>query len=256
MIDYFNGMIENKHTFDSYNRAVAHFFEWCGINDDAVNHIAFVNQFMVEKYIDYLKNERHLAPSTLNIVSSALIRYGKTKGVRFDVTNTPKIVHDNPEILSEKEIMTVIDSITDPRDKVMMMLMYDSALRISEVINLNCDDIDLNNQLIHLSHRKMHSAPQAVPFGKKTKKFLMKYMKEREIRGFGEKAFPELFIGAGGRIDPATIRMHIRHYSEKRIGTRITPHQLRHSRASHLRNNGVSIEMLREFSGIQVSTAL
>lgn len=246
MIDHFKGRLENKHTRDSYNSMVTRFFEWCGNGNGDCD----VNQTTVENFIDYLKHENNLSPGTLNVAASALRKYGKIKGVRFDVTNVPKVVQNSPETLSEEEIITVIDHITDPRDKAMIALLYDSALRISELVALNCDDVDLDGQLIHLSHRKMHNAPQAVPFGKKTKKILIKYFDERSVRGFGDRVKnPELFIGAGSRIHANTVRMHIGNYSERFIGKRIAPHQLRHSRATHLRNSGVSIEMLREFLG-------
>jgi site-specific recombinase XerD len=239
--DYFNGRLRSKHTFEAYNRVIKEFFLWSNNGD--------VNQATTEAYIEYLK-KKGLSPSTLNVAACALKKYGEIHGNYFKVTNIPAIDQKVPDILSEDEVRALIDGIKDIRDKAIVALLYDCALRVGELVNLNYSDVDMENRLLILEHRKKNRAPQAVPFSKKSKEILERYFEEREKRGFSKKIYPELFVGGvNGRLSVAGIRYNLKRYGQRILGKPVHPHQLRHSRASHLRDKGMSLDLLREFLG-------
>jgi len=240
MEDYFKGRLENKHTFDAYNCVIRDFLTW--------NNGGKLCQETVEAYIETLK-QKNRKPSTLNMAACALKKYSEIHGNYFKVTNIPTINQESPDTLSEDEVNTLIDSIKDIRDKAIVSLLYDAALRINELVNLNCSDVNMADRLLLLDHRKKSRAPQAVPFGDKTRKILKEYFEERERRGFTTTEYPELFIGVGNRLSADGIRKNLKRYGMKFLNKPIHPHMLRHTRASHLRNKGMSLELLREFLG-------
>jgi len=244
-IDYFRGRLSNQNTYNTYNRIIKRFLEWQ--QNSALNEIK-IDQNTAEAFIQYLK-ERGASPSTLNIVASAIKKFAEINGQYFKITNVPQINQKVPDILSKEEIDALIDGIKDIRDKAIVSLLYDCALRISELVNLNCSDIDMENRLIFLEHRKKSRSPQKIPFSKRTKALLERYLEERDRRGFDKKTFPELFVGAGGRLSADGIRRNLREYGLRILGKRVQPHMLRHSRASHLRDRGMSLDLLREFLG-------
>ena len=245
--DYFGGRLNNQNTYNTYNRIIKRFLEWQQNNGSALNEIK-IDQNTAEAFIQYLK-ERGASPNTLNVVASAIKKFAEINGEYFKITNVPQINQKVPDILSKEEIDALIDGIKDIRDKAIVSLLYDCALRISELVNLNCSDIDMENRLIFLEHRKKSRSPQKIPFSKRTKALLERYLEERDRRGFDKKTFPELFVGAGGRLSADGIRRNLRVYGLRILGKRIQPHMLRHSRASHLRDRGMSLDLLREFLG-------
>jgi len=245
--DYFAGRLENPHTNANYNRELRKFFEWCGGERVPTQELA-------ERYIDHLR-ERGYAPRTLRVAASALKKYAAMHGVSLLITNIPKVQMSMPKVLSEDEIKRLIEGIPYVEDKAMVALLYDCGLRVSELVNLDVDDVDLESRTITVRSRK-GGTPQVLPFGKKTKGFLEKWLEIRESEGLTKEKVPALFIGRVGRFGKATritvqtVARRLKHYGRVILGRDdVHPHLIRHSRAVHLRSRGVPLEDIKDFLG-------
>ena len=170
------------------------------------------------------------------------------KGVIYKpklIVNLPKIKTPQaiPEILSEREIKMVLDNIQNLKHKALIATIYYNGLRISEVINLHINHINGTNRTLHIKFSK-GAKSRVVPFSKDLHLLLREYYKKYRPKSY-------LFYGQNKpRYSPGSIRKILKKALLKsKIYRNITPHGLRHSRATHLLSNGMGIKLLSEFLG-------
>ena len=151
------------------------------------------------------------------------------------------------EIFTQDEISNFLDSITDKRDRAIFELAYSSGLRVSEIVNLNINDVDLKERILTIREGK-GSKDRFVPFNDVAEKFLQRYIKKDRKSGRNEKA---LFLTDRGRIKSGTVCMWFRRYLKtsgiKRKG--LTFHSIRHSTATHLLESGADVRYVSELLG-------
>ena len=235
-----------KNTFLNYRRALWLFYYWA-TSPFYGNCDGELTQENIERFIDYRRYEGGKKPRTLNVTACALKKAAAIRGNDVKVTNVPKVEQQFPEILTEEEVNIVIENIRDKRDKAVWALLYDCALRLSELRNLNMDDVDFEKRRIHI--RRKGNVPQVLPFTEKTALILKEYLHERRERGYSDK-HPPFFIGTQPRISVNNVERIIKEYARRLLGkTGITPHSLRHSRATALRERGVGLEKIKDFLG-------
>jgi len=171
---------------------------------------------------------------------------------------TPKRTKSLPKSLNENEIVSLIsamDKMGDEnhlsenseflrlRNKVILALLYSSGLRVSELVMLHSDSIDLSDRTIRI--RGKGEKDRIVLFDGKTKELLENYLKIR-----GDQS-DYLFVNrSGNHLTPRYIQMMIKDYAKAAgIKKRVTPHILRHSFATHLLKNGVDIRAIQQLLG-------
>lgn len=150
----------------------------------------------------------------------------------------PKIIIKEPDYLDHTEVLEMIDGATRPRDRAMIALLFSSGGRISEVLNLNWDDIQDN---------------QAVVLGKNSKyvtlyvdavalRYLTEYRASRKDR------IPAIFISSQmRRMTVQRAEQVVAQISgELGIEKKVTPHTFRHSYATDLLKNGADIRTVQE----------
>lgn len=161
------------------------------------------------------------------------------------IVRLPKVKKSSPipDILSEAEAIQIISSIRNIKHRAIIALLYYGALRISEVVNLHINHIDGNNRILHIKFSK-GAKSRKVPVPQSTIELLRKYYKIY---------LPNAFLFKGQtkpRYSPKSIRNILKKALEKNgIKKNVTPHCLRHSRATHLLSNGVDIKVLKDFLG-------
>ena len=111
---------------------------------------------------------------------------------------------------------------------------------------MDINDIDFENNWIFIKRRKGGGLPQNIPFQEKTKAILLKYLNERKKQNINDDA---LFVGKNGRIAVSTVERIIKSGGRIFLNKDITPHYLRHAKATHLRQAGTSLEDIRDFLG-------
>ena len=130
----------------------------------------------------------------------------------------------------------------------MLELLYATGIRVSELINLNVDDINLTMSLIKPSSGKKE---RIVPMGHAALDALTLYMAEARGQMIKSSDEPALFVNcSGARLSRQGFWKIIKHYQQTAdIKTEITPHILRHSFAAHLIENGADLHSEQEMMG-------
>ncbi|SHI93916.1 site-specific tyrosine recombinase XerD [Parasporobacterium paucivorans] len=257
-ISYLRGVKKkSENTVISYKRdlyKMAEYFEGMDIR----NFSGAVGT-NVNSYILYLERKGS-APSTIsrNIASMKsffhyLNQEGKIAREPTDLIKPPKVVKQLPGILSIEEVDLLLSqpsgkSLKDHRDKAMLELLYATGMRVSELINLKVNDV--NMQLGYISCHE-NNGERAVPFGRAAKQALTKYIYNTRSSMVKDQSIDALFVNCSGKpMSRQGFWKLIKHYGEKAgISSDITPHTLRHSFAAHLVANGADLKAVQEMMG-------
>ena len=158
-----------------------------------------------------------------------------------------------PQILTGREVELLLNqpSCTDAkgfRDKAMLEVMYATGIRVSELIDLNIDDVNLELGVIKCSSGKKSRVIPVYPMALRALSLYLRDVRCVMIADPSEKA---LFVNVGGaRMSRQGFWKILKYYQNKAgIDKDITPHTLRHSFAVHLLENGADIGSLQELMG-------
>ena len=191
---------------------------------------------------------RHL--SALRSFFKYLMREGVVEANPARTVATPKREKVLPSVMQPSEVALLIEQ-ADPstplgaRDRAFLELLYASGLRISELVGIDLDDIELRARLVKV-HGK-GSKERIVPFGSKAEEAVRAWIAVR-IHGDEEQA---LFTNyRGQRITQRSVRRLFDGYIRKAaLRAGISPHTMRHSFATHLLNAGADLRGIQELLG-------
>lgn len=241
----------------SYKRDLCKFVNF--MEERGITAVTRISPEDLHAYIRYL-NERKFAPSTVsrNIASiKALYQYlsreGRIKDNIAEELKAPKIEKKTPEILSMEEVVRLLEqpsgnSDKEIRDKAMLELLYATGIRVTELITLLVQDVNLQMGVILC--RDIHKE-RLVPFGEAAKAALIRYMEEARSSMLSSSREETLFVNCSGQpMSRQGFWKLIKHYARKAgIQADITPHTLRHSFAAHLVENGADLRSVQEMLG-------
>lgn len=241
----------------SYKRDLCKFVNF--MEERGITAVTRISPEDLHAYIRYL-NERKFAPSTVsrNIASiKALYQYlsreGRIKDNIAEALKAPKIEKKTPEILSMEEVVRLLEqpsgnSDKEIRDKAMLELLYATGIRVTELITLLVQDVNLQMGVILC--RDLHKE-RLVPFGEAAKAALIRYMEEARSSMLSSSREETLFVNCSGQpMSRQGFWKLIKHYAKKAdIQADITPHTLRHSFAAHLVENGADLRSVQEMLG-------
>ena len=260
-LKYFFDFLENDkklsdNTLQSYKRDLKQFkryIEACEIN---YNH---VKEEDIKDYIKELQEEGKKASSISRCIASIRSFYQfvlKRKKIKVDPTaniQSPKIEKRVPSVLTSKEVELLLDQPKDvdlkgTRDKAMLEFAYATGMRVTEIISLNIDDVNLEEGYVTC---KTGNKQRTIPLGTMSLNALKEYVDDARdvlIKNDDEKA---LFVNVnGGRLTRQGFWKIIKYYKEQAHITKdITPHVLRHSFATHLLQNGADLKAIQTILG-------
>ncbi|OGS32993.1 MAG: hypothetical protein A2218_10430 [Elusimicrobia bacterium RIFOXYA2_FULL_53_38] len=164
----------------------------------------------------------------------------------------PKFKQRLPEPLSIQDLGTILDmpvglKFQQVRNKAMLELLYATGMRVSELLGLTMPMVDLSGYQVRVCGKG--GKERIVPFGQKAGEALSAYMAERETR------FPQvqsvLFVTAGGKpVKRGAFWWELRHMAKQAgFKGRISPHQIRHSAATHMLEGGADLRVIQEVLG-------
>lgn len=165
----------------------------------------------------------------------------------------PRVKKTLPNVLAIEEINTLLDiDLKDQysyRNKAMLELMYSSGLRISELINLKVQDVNLNMNTIRVMGKG--NKERMVPIGDYATKYLTLYIENFRFLFLKKKTSDYLFLSIRGEkmTRQAFFKIIKKLKQEKNIQTNFSPHTLRHSFATHMIENGADLRSLQELLG-------
>lgn len=162
---------------------------------------------------------------------------------------TPRREKHLPAVLQTSDVAVLLEApdLSTPlgiRDRAWMELMYASGLRISELVGIDLDDIELRARLVKV--RGKGSKERIVPFGSKALEAIRAYL---DVRSAPES--DALFVNyRGERITARSVRRLFNGYvRDASLRAGISPHTLRHSFATHLLNAGADLRAIQELLG-------
>lgn len=172
----------------------------------------------------------------------------------MDRIELPKITKSIPDVLTIEEIDLLMDiNVNDAysaRNKAMLELIYGAGLRVSELVNLNINDIDLEEDLVRMIGKG--NKERIVPIGDYAHDAITIYLNEyRNKLVKTGKVCDKLFLNnhGTGMTRQAFFKILNKISLEKGIKKDISPHTLRHSFASHLLDNGADLKSIQEMLG-------
>ena len=247
----------SSNTIDSYMRDIRQYAQW--LQQVAGVDVIDATQLNISSYLSFLEDEGRTASTVSRnlaslknfynyVVSSGFLE--KTPVTDIRVSRGEKKL---PQILTGREIELLLAQPTcvdakGYRDKAMLEIMYATGIRVSELIELNIDDVNIEQGIIKCSSAKKI---RSIPLYPAALKALNIYL--RDIRA-GMLATPEekaLFVNVNGiRMSRQGFWKILKHYqATAHIEKDITPHTLRHSFAVHLLENGADLGSLQELMG-------
>jgi len=231
----------SKNTLDTYTNMFEEF-----INHFPETEIEEITDSMIVDFLRYLVNERNISGSYQNQSINAIKFYyervlgGQRKIYTIDRPRKEKML---PEVLSEEEVVMILNATENLKHKAILMTIYSAGLRIGELINLRLKDIDSQRMQIRVEQAKGKKDRYTL-LGEKTLEILRKYVSEYKPKVW-------LFEGMNGeQYSTSSIQANLKIAVDKTgIKKRITAHTLRHSFATHLLEAGTDIRYIQSLLG-------
>ena len=240
------------NTIDSYTRDLEDFYKFTGksykfvVKDDFINYIAYLNKKISARSIN-----RHIV---------SIKNYFKFLERNNLINNNPcteitglKMPKKMPRILSEEDINNLLDlplnDAYDYRNKAMLELMYSSGLRVSELLNLEVNNIDFNMNLVRVYGKGFKE--RIVPIDDIATKYLFEYINLYRNTLLRNKESDILFLNSrGSKLSRQGFFKILKEIAkEKGIKKELSPHTIRHSFATHLLNNGADLRSIQTMLG-------
>ena len=175
------------------------------------------------------------------------IKYSFLNLLEKDITlgiKRPKRERRIPSVLTKEETKFLLNSIQNPKSRLMVTMLYAAGLRVSELTNLRVSDLDFSNKVGYVKQGK----------GRKDRVFNLpenfsaKLKEQAEYQKKNKQEF--LFSGNNGKLGERNIQKIVERARKKaKIEKEIHPHTLRHSFATHLLENGIDIRMIQVLLG-------
>jgi len=252
-------LIDKKYsdqTIKSYNNELYKFYKYILTENLKFNDIKRKD---IMQYTIFLNGQK-LSINSINHNISVLKNFYKfivindnNKTDPTEYIEPPKLCKSLPKILSIDEVKKILDvDLIDKysyRNKAMLELMYATGLRVSELVNLKINDIDFDSCLVKTLGKG--AKERVVPIGDYAILFLSKYLNEYRPQLLKKDFNDYLFLNnRGTKISRQTFYKIIEDLAiKKNIKTKISPHTLRHSFATHLLDRGADIVSIKEMLG-------
>lgn len=237
----------SPNTIDAYRRDLSKFSK--GIDD-----IQKIDRMTINTFVRKLREEKLAASSVIRKIASlrGFFKWASSTGIitknPASTLEQPKMPQRLPKVVSVKEIEEMLHNNLNPFEHVIMELLYSCGLRVSELVNLKLNDIDLNSKYVRCFGKG--SKERIIPMGETAKNIIKEYLPERDllIKKYNLSTKNLLIMPNGRKITRQDVYTFI-HAQGKLIHKNISPHTLRHSFATHLLENGADLRVVQELLG-------
>lgn len=258
--NFTNFLVNDKklsdNTLQSYRRDIEQYMAYIDNNN---LDFKGANKTSIITYLMYLQKEGKATSTISRNLASIRSFYQymvRTNVVEEDPTEgleSPKMEKKLPKVLSVSEVNLLLDQpkcvdLKGYRDKAMLEILYATGIRVSELINL--DIADVNVEMGFIKCRNAHKE-RVIPVGATACSALSEYLKQARNAMIHTDKETALFVNTnGGRLTRQGFWKIIKQYkNQAKISVDITPHTLRHSFATHLVENGADLRALQEMLG-------
>ena len=248
----------SANTVSSYMRDIRQFSGWLhrGENIDVVD----ASQVNISDYLEHLQSEGRSGATVSRTLASLKNFYSYVVSSGFlERSPVPADIRvergekKTPQILTGREVELLLaqPNCVDAkgfRDKAMLEVMYATGIRVTELIDLDVDDVNLELGIIKCAGAKKS---RVIPLYPAALRALSIYLKEVRDTLVVDPEEVSLFVNVGGtRMSRQGFWKILKHYQTTgHIDKEITPHTLRHSFAVHLLENGADLSSVQELMG-------
>ena len=249
----------SPRTLDSYEQVIRHFgyYIWLRRNTDVTKLVFYWKDFekarldtsvdvspvLVNDFLSFVSSMQTYKPNTFHRIISSLSSFYRLLYSQEIVRANPLTGIDRPRIkqqevkyLKHNQVLRLIDSIEDVRDKLIVRTIYATGVRVSELCNINIEDIDFDERTIRI--RGKGDKIRTVFVDEDTLTGMLKFI--------GNRIVGPLFVGQQGKhISSRAIQHIFKHYAPQGI----TPHKIRHSYASELYKRSKNLRVVQENLG-------
>lgn len=242
----------SEHTTTNYKIDLEEFAQF--LDSRGKSDIAKIDYFILRKFLSVLNEKRHSKRtlsrkiSTLKSFFKFLVREGELKTNPASSLIYPRLDKPLPKFLTEKEVEKVLDlpkgdDLLAMRDRAILEFLYSTGARVSEMVNLKKDDVDLIGGIAKVKGKGRKE--RLLPLGEPAIKSIKKYLDRRTDDN------PSLFINRrGGSLTDRGVRNILERYIKKAaFSLKVSPHTFRHSFATHLLNRGADLRSVQELLG-------
>ena len=229
------------------------------LREKGIHEASKVTKTSLNSYILYLEKEGKATTTISRVLASmkAFFHYevscGRIHRDPAELLKAPRVEKKAPTILTVDEVNCLLaqpggEAPKEIRDKAMLELLYATGIRVSELIHLRVEDVNLSVGFITCRDGMKE---RTVPFGKVAKQSLLNYMDQARQTLLKGNESEWLFTNCNGKpMSRQGFWKIIKYYGEK-AGSQadITPHTLRHSFAAHLLRNGADVHAVQAMLG-------
>ncbi len=246
----------SDNTLQSYRRDILQYDDYLVHNK--INYTK-VTKEEIKEYLEVLHNMNKKTSTISRNLASIRSFYQfllKNKKIKADPTEgiqSPKIEKKAPSVLSSKEIELLLNQPNNAelkgiRDKAMLEFAYATGMRVTEIISLDLDDVDLKEGFVSC---RMGNKKRVIPIGSLSLKALKEYVDNVRPILIKDEKDRALFVNINGkRLTRQGFWKIVKYYKEQAHITKdITPHVLRHSFATHLLQNGADLKAIQSMLG-------
>lgn len=253
-------LLTNKHlsdnSVDSYLLDIYKYLEY--MEKSKINSIKKINKEDIYNYLKSLDNNKYSIYSVVRKISSIktfhryLTSMYEINDVSIDI-DTPRFYKKLPNILTIEEVENLLniklETAFDYRNKAMLEVMYATGLRVSELVNLELNNVNLDEGYVRCFGKG--NKERIVPLGEIALKYLKIYIDDYRDSLKKRCLCDKIFLNNHGKgITRQGFFIILKEIAEEKgINKNITPHMLRHSFATHLLNNGADLRSIQVMLG-------
>lgn len=243
----------SQNTLDAYRRDLTAFCDFL-YNTDSIDDFGQIRRVQINFYIKELHDKNYSMTSVTRkiaairgwfrwLFSSEVISQDPSLGVEL-----PKLTKKLPKVVSLTEIEKILVNNLSDVESVIMELLYGAGLRVSELVGLELNNIELASRYVRCVGKG--SKERIIPIGEKAKKSVQQYLKSRElyIKKYRLETKQFLVKDNGRLMTRQDVYVFIRRQGDL-LKKHISPHTLRHSFATHMLENGADLRVVQELLG-------
>lgn len=244
----------SANTLSAYRADLAGFAVWLAVRNKA---LLAARQEDLRAYLATRRHARSMARllSCLRRFYQYLVREGRIQADPSARIESPKLGRPLPKSLSEDQVemllaAPVVDDLLGLRDRAMLELLYASGLRVSELVNLKVTQVNLNQGVVRVTGKG--GKERLTPIGEESRLWLERYLREARPQLLKGRLCDDLFVTQrAAAMTRQAFWYLIKRYAQQAgiPASRLSPHTLRHSFATHLLNHGADLRVLQMLLG-------